>query len=85
MIHQRYGCSSIYKLYVEGGFSCKNANFTWYGTTNEAALDLIDKELLEDETINPRRKFVHFVSFIMHLMAIEMCSLIKRGAKWLMH
>lgn len=36
--------------------AAKNANFTWYGTTNKAALDLIDKELLEDETINPPEK-----------------------------
>ena len=33
--------------------AAKNANFTWYGTTNSGALALIDKELLEDETINP--------------------------------
>ena len=33
--------------------AAKNANFTWYGTTNSGALSLIDKELLEDETINP--------------------------------
>jgi spermidine/putrescine transport system substrate-binding protein len=33
--------------------AAKNANFTWYGTTNSGALALIDKELLEDENINP--------------------------------
>ena len=33
--------------------AAKNANFIWYGTTNSGALSLIDKELLEDETINP--------------------------------
>lgn len=30
-----------------------NANFTWYGTTNSAAVSLLEEELLADETINP--------------------------------
>ena len=33
--------------------AAKNANFTWYGSTNRAAEEYISEELLADESINP--------------------------------
>ena len=40
-----------------------NANFTWYGTTNSAAVSLLDEELLADETINPPEKIRSLCQF----------------------
>ena len=47
------GAYSFVDYMLRKDSAAMNANFTWYGTTNRAAVPLIDEELLADETINP--------------------------------
>lgn len=57
------GAYSFVDYMLRKDSAAMNANFTWYGTTNSAAVPLIDEELLADETINPPEKIRSLCQF----------------------